>query len=154
MSYRSQLIALNLMSSASATRDDNSTAAVVKIKLAGGPESLTDLFITQGADVVVIAGEPRLSTNRTIQSIPHYDDWEVPLTLRAINRWSGGSLVSSAPIVAGKLVDSYLNLLQVPTIAHGSDYELTATAGQGRVVRHAGTDLHEITIMVKVRIMV
>ena len=154
MTYKPLSIVTGLLASASSTRDNGSTPAVVKTRYAGGPESLTDLFITQGADIVCVVGEPRLSTTRTLQAIPHYEDYEVPVTLRAINRFSGSNLISSAPHTLGKFLDSYLKLLEVEGVAHGSDYELTATTGQGSVKRHAGMDVQEMQINIKVRLMV
>jgi hypothetical protein len=134
------------------TKDNNTTPAVVKYRYSGGPESLTDLFITQSADLVVILDEPNVTTNRSVDNQPHYNDYDVPVIIRAINRYSGGVLVSTAPLIIGKMITLFLDRLVAN--AHLMGYEISATRGAGDVKRRAGMNIHEENVTVKFRVMV
>ena len=144
-------LALNIVSFLGATIDDGSTNAVFYYVMQGGPEDLPRLFNTVDCDCIAVIGEPSYSSERVIQDSQEYDVFDVPVKLIAINKYSGGSLISTAPLTLRKFVDALVS--QVNISKHGTNWAATPMRGEGSVVRRAGMDFHEFRLTIKVKVM-
>ncbi len=128
-------------------RDNGTTTGTYNVLYPGGPEDLYDLFVTAAYDSVLIVGEPRLIESRYIQNVPSYDTWIVPVTIQCIDKFSGGSRVSTAPKILEKVRRQAQSVIEAG--ATGSGYTLKVTGGSSRVSSLGGLAVHESVINVE-----
>lgn len=86
------------------TKDDNVTLASVLCEYERGPEDIKHIFYTEGYDVLVKFGEPRVRSIRPIQDVPVHFQMRYPVTVITVNKYDPilGTLVCTATTMQAK----------------------------------------------------
>lgn len=119
------------------TKDDDVTAASILHEYERGPEDIKHIFYTEGYDVLVKYGGPRVRSTREIQSKPVHYMMRYPVTVVTVDKHDPllGTLVCTAPIMQAKARTALRNAVEGSAqSASGAlpSYVLTVVEEQGK----------------------